>query len=83
MGDLVECEIHGSIALIALNNPPVNAMGVAVRQGIADTLAKAEADLNIKAIVLTGGIVIYGRNAAVVALRAELCCLAAVRGRQV
>ncbi len=54
MGDGVEFQTHGSIALITLNNPPVNAMGVAVRQGIADAIAKAEADGTIKAIILTG-----------------------------
>ena len=32
MGDLVELKSHGSIALITLNNPPVNAMSFAVRQ---------------------------------------------------
>ena len=54
MSDLVEYEIHGPIALIALNNPPVNAMGVAVRQGVADAIAQAAGDDEVKAIVLTG-----------------------------
>jgi 3-hydroxyacyl-CoA dehydrogenase len=54
MADLVEYETHGAIALIALNNPPVNAMGVAVRLGLLDALSKAESDEKIKAIVLTG-----------------------------
>ncbi len=54
MVDLVELETHGAVALIALNNPPVNAMGVAVRQALSDAIRKAEADDDIKAIVLTG-----------------------------
>jgi 3-hydroxyacyl-CoA dehydrogenase len=54
MGDLVEYEIHDAIALISLNNPPVNAMGVAVRQALADAIRRAATDENIKAIVLTG-----------------------------
>ncbi len=54
MSDMVEYETHGAIALIALNNPPVNAMGVAVRQGIADALSQAENDADISAIVLIG-----------------------------
>lgn len=54
MGDLVEFETHGAIALIALNNPPVNAMGVSVRQGVSDALRKAGSDENINAIVLVG-----------------------------
>lgn len=54
MSDVVEYETHGEVAVIALNSPPVNAMGVAVRQGISDALDKAEGDDAIKAIVLIG-----------------------------
>jgi len=54
MGGAVEYQLHGTIALIALNNPPVNAMDVGVRQEIADAISKAETDEAIKAIVLTG-----------------------------
>lgn len=50
----VDYEIHGAVALIALNNPPVNAMGIAVRTGIMEAVEKAEADGDIKCIVLTG-----------------------------
>jgi len=54
MGNVVEFEVHGAIALIILNNPPVNAMGVAVRQGVSDAIGRATSDDTIKAIVLTG-----------------------------
>ena len=54
MSDAVEYETHGAIALIALNNPPVNAMGVKVRQAIADTISRAQTDPEISAIVLIG-----------------------------
>lgn len=54
MSGVVEYQAHGAIALIALNNLPVNAMGVAVRQGIAEAIRKAETDETIKAIVLAG-----------------------------
>lgn len=54
MGDSVELKSHGSIALITLNNPPVNAMSFAVRQGISDALGKAVCDDNTRAIVLVG-----------------------------
>ncbi len=50
----VDYEIHGAVALIALNNPPVNALGIAVREGIAAAIDKAEADDNVKCIVLAG-----------------------------
>lgn len=54
MGEFVERETHGAIALIQLNNPPVNALGAGVRKGLSDEVVKAEADGQIKAIVLTG-----------------------------
>lgn len=50
----VDYEIHGAVALIALNNPPVNALGIAVREGVAAAIDKAEADENVKCIVLAG-----------------------------
>ncbi|NBS45973.1 MAG: 3-hydroxyacyl-CoA dehydrogenase, partial [Betaproteobacteria bacterium] len=40
--------------VITLNNPPVNGLGLATRQGIADGLNRANADAAVKAIVLTG-----------------------------
>ena len=46
--------VHGDVAVISLNNPPVNGLGLATRQGIADGLAKANADDAVRAIVLTG-----------------------------
>jgi len=48
-------EVHGDVAVITLNNPPVNGLGLATRQGIADGLARANADATVTAIVLTGG----------------------------
>jgi len=54
MQDLVEYELHGPVAVIALNNPPVNALGIAVREGVAAAVEKAETDDAVKCIVLTG-----------------------------
>ena len=48
-------KVQGDIAVITLNNPPVNGLGLATRLGITDGLAKANADIAVKAIVLTGG----------------------------
>ena len=31
-----EYKVHGDIAVITLNNPPVNGLGLATRQGIVD-----------------------------------------------
>jgi len=47
-------QVHGDVAIITLNNPPVNGLGLATRQGIADGMAKANADAAVKAIVITG-----------------------------
>ncbi|QSQ19017.1 enoyl-CoA hydratase/isomerase family protein [Pyxidicoccus parkwayensis] len=45
---------HGNVAVIRLDNPPVNGLGHAVRTGIVDGLRQAEADAAVKAVVLIG-----------------------------
>ncbi len=47
-------EVRDGIAVITMDNPPVNGLGYDNRRGIADGLAKAQADKSVKAIVLTG-----------------------------
>ena len=47
-------QVHGDIAVITLNNPPVNGLGFATRLSIADGLSRANADPAVKALVLTG-----------------------------
>jgi 3-hydroxyacyl-CoA dehydrogenase len=47
-------ELRGDIAVIALNNPPVNGLGYETRVGIVEGLSRALADDNVKAIVVTG-----------------------------
>ena len=49
-----EYKVHGDIAVITLNNPPVNGLGFATRQGIVQGLEQAGADAQVKAIVITG-----------------------------
>jgi 3-hydroxyacyl-CoA dehydrogenase len=49
-----EYQVHGDVAVITLNNPPVNGLGLATRQGITAGLEKAQADPAVKAVVLTG-----------------------------
>jgi 3-hydroxyacyl-CoA dehydrogenase len=46
--------VHGSVAVITLDNPPVNGLGFTTRQAVADGLARAQADAGVKALVLTG-----------------------------
>ena len=45
---------HGTVAVITLNNPPVNALNVSVRKGLADGLEQAANSASILAVVLTG-----------------------------
>jgi 3-hydroxyacyl-CoA dehydrogenase len=47
-------ELRGHVAVITLNNPPVNGLGLATRLGITQGLEKADADSAVKAIVITG-----------------------------
>jgi len=47
-------EVRGPIAVLTLNNPPVNGLGYDTRRGIADGIDKANADAAVKAIVITG-----------------------------
>jgi 3-hydroxyacyl-CoA dehydrogenase len=49
-----EYQVHDDVAVITLNNPPVNGLGLATRQAIVAGLEKAEEDPAVKAVVLTG-----------------------------
>ena len=50
-----EYAVHGDIAVVTLNNPPVNGLGHPLRKGIVEGIDKALADANVKAVVLIGG----------------------------
>jgi 3-hydroxyacyl-CoA dehydrogenase len=43
---------HGDVLVVTSNNPPVNALGAAVRQGLVAAIEEAEADDSIKAVVI-------------------------------
>ncbi len=43
---------HGDLLIVLSNNPPVNALGAAVRQGLVAAIEEAEADDSIKAVVI-------------------------------
>lgn len=49
-----EYKVHGDVAVITLNNPPVNGLGHATRLGITQGLEKANDDAAVQAIVITG-----------------------------
>src|SRR5438067_12602369 len=43
---------HGDVLIVLSNNPPVNALSAAVRQGLVDAIAEAERDSSVKAVVI-------------------------------
>ncbi|OCX18247.1 3-hydroxyacyl-CoA dehydrogenase [Stutzerimonas xanthomarina] len=52
MSELVRLQRRDEIALIIADNPPVNALGQAVRQGLLQAFQAAEADPQVRAVVL-------------------------------
>ncbi|WP_233871428.1 3-hydroxyacyl-CoA dehydrogenase NAD-binding domain-containing protein [Paraburkholderia adhaesiva] len=55
MNSAAEYAQRGSIAVITMNHPPVNGLGLALRTAILAQLDRALDDPQIEAIVLTGG----------------------------
>jgi len=47
-------EVRGGVAVITLDNPPVNGLGLATRQAAAAGIERAEADAAVRAVVITG-----------------------------
>ena len=54
MSDLVQLTQDNDIAIITINNPPVNALSPGVPEGIADFIDKVNADNKVKAAVVIG-----------------------------
>jgi len=52
MPELVRLQRRDEIALIIADNPPVNALGQALRQGLLQAFQAAEADSRVRAVVL-------------------------------
>ena len=52
VNDLISIEEIGAIALICIDNPPVNATGQAVRQGLQEAIETLNAEGNAKAIAV-------------------------------
>ena len=47
-------QVDGNVAIITINNPPVNGLGLATRTAMVDALQQAFADANVEAIILIG-----------------------------
>jgi 3-hydroxyacyl-CoA dehydrogenase len=55
MSDLVQFTKENGIAVITINNPPVNALSPGVPEGISEAIERINNDPEIKAAVLIGG----------------------------
>lgn len=55
MNDLVSLTRDGDIAIITINNPPVNALSPGVPEGIGEAIAETSKDDSVKGIILIGG----------------------------
>jgi len=55
MSDLVQLTKNNGIAVITINNPPVNALSPGVPEGIAAAIEQIDEDDSVKAAVLIGG----------------------------
>jgi 3-hydroxyacyl-CoA dehydrogenase len=51
---MIEIYAHDDIIEIVVNNPPVNAIGAAIRQALDRAVADAQTDANARAIVIRG-----------------------------
>jgi 3-hydroxyacyl-CoA dehydrogenase len=49
-----EYKVSGAVAVITLNNPPVNGLGLSTRSAVVEGMKQALSDNAVKAIVITG-----------------------------
>lgn len=54
MSDKIAYARNGDIAVLTIQNPPVNALGHAVRQGLMERMDQAEADNGVRAVLIVG-----------------------------
>jgi len=54
MGNPVEYIRDGDIAVLRIQNPPVNALSVAVRRGLAEGMDRAQTDDDVRAVLIVG-----------------------------
>ena len=51
---VVTTALHGDVLVVNIDNPPVNALGAAVRQGLLAAMQQAQADAAVAAVLLVG-----------------------------
>jgi 3-hydroxyacyl-CoA dehydrogenase len=63
MSEAVSYSVRDGIAVITMNNPPVNGLGSKLRPGIMESIKKAEADPAVKAAVIWGSPKVFSGGA--------------------
>jgi 3-hydroxyacyl-CoA dehydrogenase len=69
---VVETHKQGDIAVVRMDNPPVNALGHALRSGLEKAFNEANADASVKAIVLTGTGRFFSAGADITEFKSEM-----------
>ncbi|MGB4059517.1 MAG: 3-hydroxyacyl-CoA dehydrogenase NAD-binding domain-containing protein [Burkholderiaceae bacterium] len=68
----VQYEVRGDVALIRLDNPPMNGLGLATRRAAVQALDQATTDVAVRAVVLAGGASAFSSGADITELGSEL-----------
>ena len=79
--EMVDYQVENSVAVITVNNPPVNALSQGVRQGLMDGVAKAQDEagvlqllwLSVRAEPLSQGLILPSLRVAPKSLDCMLC----------
>ena len=68
---LVRQRLAGSVLMLALRHPPVNALSVAIRSGLLEGLIRAETDAAVKGVLLIGDGRVFSAGADIAELDAD------------
>ena len=52
--NVIELTHEDDTAIISVNNPPVNSLGISVRKGLVDAIKSAENNSSVRSIIITG-----------------------------
>ncbi|WP_019703983.1 3-hydroxyacyl-CoA dehydrogenase NAD-binding domain-containing protein [Paracidovorax oryzae] len=50
----VQTRLQGDVLVVRIDNPPVNALGAAVRQGLMEAIGEAESRADVQAVLIVG-----------------------------
>lgn len=73
MCDLIHFRLEGSLALIGLSRPPVNALSQPLRAAIIEACERAAADIRVQAIILYGEHGLFSAGADIGEFGTEAC----------